>query len=158
MKPDNTTFPRSDCAGRLCQADQLKQFVAQIFEAHGAPSDIAGEVARHLVRSDLSGHSSHGVIQVPHYILEVDRGELLPSARPAVVRETGITGVIDAKRGMGHFSTAFALGYGTTTLGYARETFLAVQLVAPPNDEATLLSLAAQLESERPWNERRPAL
>lgn len=111
MKPHNATFLKSDCAGRLCQADQLKQFVAQVFEAHGAPSDIAGEVARHLVRSDLSGHSSHGVIQVPHYVLEVDRGELLPSARPAVVRETGITGIIDAKRGMGHFSTAFALDW-----------------------------------------------
>jgi len=29
-----------------------------------------------------------------------------------------------------YLSTAFALGYGTTTLGYARETFLAVQLGA----------------------------
>jgi MFS family permease len=29
-----------------------------------------------------------------------------------------------------YLSTAFALGYGTTTLGYARETFLAVQLIA----------------------------
>jgi MFS family permease len=29
-----------------------------------------------------------------------------------------------------YLSTAFALGYGTTTLGYPRETFLAVQLVA----------------------------
>jgi MFS family permease len=29
-----------------------------------------------------------------------------------------------------YLSTAFALGYGTTTLGYARETFLGVQLVA----------------------------
>ncbi|MDB4971719.1 MAG: transporter, partial [Myxococcaceae bacterium] len=29
-----------------------------------------------------------------------------------------------------YLSTAFALGYGTGTLGYARETFLAVQLVA----------------------------
>jgi MFS family permease len=29
-----------------------------------------------------------------------------------------------------YISTAFALGYGTTTLGYARETFLGVQLVA----------------------------
>jgi len=33
---------------------------------------------------------------------------------------------------------------------------LSVQLVGRPNDEATLLSLAAQLEAERPWAHRRP--
>jgi amidase len=32
----------------------------------------------------------------------------------------------------------------------------AVQLVGRPNDEATLLALAAQLEAERPWAHRRP--
>jgi len=35
---------------------------------------------------------------------------------------------------------------------------LAVQLVGRYGDEATLLSLAAQLESERPWNEPRPPI
>jgi amidase len=35
---------------------------------------------------------------------------------------------------------------------------LAVQIVGRPNDEGTLLSLAAQLESERPWADRRPRL
>jgi amidase len=35
---------------------------------------------------------------------------------------------------------------------------LSVQLVGRPHDEATLLSLAAQLESERPWADRRPPL
>jgi amidase len=35
---------------------------------------------------------------------------------------------------------------------------LSVQLVGRPNDEATLLSLAAQLEAERPWADRRPPL
>jgi amidase len=35
---------------------------------------------------------------------------------------------------------------------------LSVQLVGRPNDEGTLLSLAAQLEAERPWADKRPAL
>jgi amidase len=33
---------------------------------------------------------------------------------------------------------------------------LAVQLVARHDDEASLLMLAAQLERERPWADRRP--
>lgn len=41
--------------------------------------------------------------------------------------------------------------------GFTRDGLpLAVQLVARPGDEATLLSLAAQLEQERRWTERRP--
>jgi amidase len=32
----------------------------------------------------------------------------------------------------------------------------AVQIVARPGEEATLLSLAAQIEAERPWTDARP--
>jgi amidase len=35
---------------------------------------------------------------------------------------------------------------------------LSVQLIAPPNDEDTLLSLAAQIEAERPWANLRPPI
>ena len=35
---------------------------------------------------------------------------------------------------------------------------LAVQLVGRPADEATLLSLAGQLEATQPWSGRRPTL
>ena len=35
---------------------------------------------------------------------------------------------------------------------------LAVQIVGRPGDESTLLSLAAQLEAERPWAEARPPI
>jgi amidase len=35
---------------------------------------------------------------------------------------------------------------------------LSVQLIGRPDDEATLLSLAAQIEAERPWADRRPPI
>jgi amidase len=35
---------------------------------------------------------------------------------------------------------------------------LAVQLIGRPGDEATLLSLAAQMEAERPWADKRPPI
>jgi amidase len=35
---------------------------------------------------------------------------------------------------------------------------LAVQIIGRPGDEATLLSLAAQIEAERPWSDRRPPI
>jgi amidase len=42
--------------------------------------------------------------------------------------------------------------------GFTDDGFpLAVQLVGRPGDEATLLSLAAQIEAERPWADRVPA-
>lgn len=41
--------------------------------------------------------------------------------------------------------------------GHSREGLpLAVQLVGRPHDEKTILSLAAQLEFERPWDDLRP--
>jgi amidase len=41
--------------------------------------------------------------------------------------------------------------------GFSRDGLpLAVQLVGRPNDEGALLSLAAQIEAERPWADRRP--
>jgi amidase len=43
-------------------------------------------------------------------------------------------------------------------VGQSREGLpLAVQLVGRPHDERTVLSVAAQLEAERPWTDRRPA-
>lgn len=43
--------------------------------------------------------------------------------------------------------------------GHTREGLpLAVQLIGRPHDERTVLSLAAQLEAERPWNDGRPPI
>ena len=49
---------------------------------------------------------------------------------------------------------AAAVPAGFTDGGLPRS----VMIVARPNDEPTLISLAAQLEAERPWADRRPNL
>jgi amidase len=49
---------------------------------------------------------------------------------------------------------AAAIPAGFTDTGLPRS----VMLIARPNDEATLISLGAQLEAERPWADRRPQL
>jgi hypothetical protein len=56
----------------------------------GAGEDVAAEVSRHLVRSNLSGHDSHGVILLPTYVAQADRGELVAAARPVMLRESEV--------------------------------------------------------------------
>jgi hydroxycarboxylate dehydrogenase B len=106
----------------VCQAGSLEGFVRQLVQAMGAGEDIAFEVARHLVRSNLSGHDSHGVLRVPQYVDQAADGTLVPAARPTVERESAVTALVDAHRGFGHYSTAFALDWAMT---HAREHGLA---------------------------------
>lgn len=112
---------------RQCFAPQsLEVFGAQVFIAMGADQDVASEVARHLVRANLSDHDSHGVIRIPKYVAQADRGELFPAARPTIIRETAVTALVDGHRGFGHFATAFALDWA---LDRARERGLAASAI-----------------------------
>src|SRR5215469_8849949 len=88
-----------------CDPPKLQQFITCIFQRVGAEADVAGEVARHLVRSNLSGHDSHGVIRVAQYIGQVDNGDIVPSARPIVMNAAAVTALVDARRGFGLYST-----------------------------------------------------
>lgn len=95
--------------GVSCPAGPLETFVRGVVRKMGAGADVAAEVSRHLVRSNLSGHDSHGVILLPMYVGQADRGELIPAARPAMLRESEVVALVDAGRGFGHFSTMQAM-------------------------------------------------
>ncbi len=97
--------------GVVCEAGALRGFVESVCSGMGAAAEVAEEVARHLVRANLSGHDSHGVIRLPQYVAQADSGVLVPSARPTVLHESGAVALIDAGRGFGHFSTRFALDW-----------------------------------------------
>lgn len=94
-----------------CSAEALTEFASNIVRATGADDDVAEEVGRHLVRSNLSGHDSHGVHRLQQYVAQVDEAQIVPSARPEVVTDNGATGLIDAHRCFGQYSTAFALDW-----------------------------------------------
>lgn len=87
----------------------LQTFVHGVVTAMGADRDIADEVARHLVRANLSGQDSHGVLRLTQYAGQADRGELVPRNRPRVAQETPATALIDAQRGFGHYACRVAL-------------------------------------------------
>ncbi len=95
----------------MVQAEALEAWAARFVDAMGAPADIATEVARHLVGSNLAGHDSHGVMRLAQYKAEADNGTLLPHARPELFRENGVCAIVDAGRGFGHFATTTAMNW-----------------------------------------------
>mgnify|MGYP001992339797 CR=1 FL=1 len=57
-------------------ASELTDFVLALVEKLGTPPDIAQVVARTLVNADLTGHTSHGVMQIPNYLNAIEHGRL----------------------------------------------------------------------------------
>ncbi len=87
----------------------LQEMAQRIFVAAGTPEDLAAHVARHLVKANLSGHDSHGVIRIPRYVQMIEQGTLAGAARPEVVRDWPATAVVDGKRGFGQVAASLAL-------------------------------------------------
>jgi uncharacterized oxidoreductase len=96
-------------ADTLRQAASLEDFGRRLFRSMGASGPVAATVARHLVGANLTGHDSHGMLRIPQYVAEADRGSLIPSAKAAVTMEKGAVGMIDAGHGFGHSATALAM-------------------------------------------------
>ena len=94
------------------QADTLRDYCARLFEAVGTPHEVAEVVAQILVDSDLKGHTSHGVSQIPTYteparagyIDAIEHERLIPDGMPKLVRETPSTALVDGHVGWGHYA------------------------------------------------------
>ncbi len=85
----------------LVHADKLETLARQIFAALGAPEEDARWIATLLVRANLRGHDSHGVIRIPQYAGAVKRGEINPKPAIRVVQETLTTALVDGDLGFG---------------------------------------------------------
>src|SRR5215467_1606529 len=82
-------------------AARLETTATRIFERLGAPAADAALIARMLVRANLRGHDSHGVIRIPQYCAAVAAGTLNPTPNITTVLDTPVIAVLDGDRGFG---------------------------------------------------------
>jgi LDH2 family malate/lactate/ureidoglycolate dehydrogenase len=83
-------------------ADKLQEIAAQLLMGAGASADEAAIIAKHSIGTNLAGHDSHGIIQIPTYIDRVKRGHIIPGAPFNIIQETPTTTVIDGNWGFGY--------------------------------------------------------
>jgi uncharacterized oxidoreductase len=107
-------------------ADKLREIAAALLQGAGASEEEAVIVSRHSIDSNLAGHDSHGIIQIPTYIDRIDVGHLVPQAPFEVVRETSTTTVIDGYWGFGYTVSEKAM---KMTIDKAREHGVAATTV-----------------------------
>ena len=72
-----------------------------MYEAAGTPPEHARIVVAHQVGANLAGHDSHGVMLLPTYVQRIERGHIMPAARPVVISETPTTLAVNGQWGFG---------------------------------------------------------
>jgi uncharacterized oxidoreductase len=85
----------------VVRAEDLESLVARIFAGRGVPDTDASWIATLLVRANLRGHDSHGVIRVAQYVASMSRGETNPTPAIRVISETPTTAMLDGDQGFG---------------------------------------------------------
>lgn len=106
--------------------DALRAFVADLFAAAGLSAPLAARVASALVEADMSGRSSHGVLQAENYLARLETGAMTTAETPVVVRDSGGVIVLDAAHMQGHIAAEEAMALA---IRRARQTGIAAVAV-----------------------------
>src|SRR5919202_2489751 len=110
----------------VVNADDLAALATAIYEAAGTPPEHAKIVVAHQVGANLAGHDSHGVVLLPTYVQRIDRGHIVPTARPVVINETPTTLAVNGQWGFGPVVSEWTM---ERCIAKAREARLAAATV-----------------------------
>lgn len=72
-------------------AETLEAITRDVFTGWRVPKGDAALVATLLVRANLRGHDSHGVIRIPHDVRAIKAGEVNPPPAIRVEADAGRT-------------------------------------------------------------------
>ena len=89
--------------------EYLHKAAYHVYRAKGSSEDEAATVATHIVKANLVGHDSHGVINIPVYADRIDKGHIVPGAPFEVEKEAPCTAVINGNWGFGFVVTERAM-------------------------------------------------
>ncbi len=89
--------------------EDLSRSVVNVCRASGSPETEANLVSTRLLRADLTGHPSHGVIRVPMYMAMVRHDMIKPGVTPEFIRDDGPTALIDGNRCYGQVGAERAM-------------------------------------------------
>src|SRR5207245_2914586 len=81
--------------------DEADAFAKALLAAHGVPKKDAATVAACLVRADLRGVDTHGLVRLPGYLDRVRRGLVNPKPRLFPKRVTPAAAALDGQNGFG---------------------------------------------------------
>lgn len=90
-------------------ADRARALCRDVFSQLGAPEDEAATCADLIVETSLRGIDSHGIAILPVYARRVRSGQIRPGVKPEIVRQNGVTALLDGRQGLGHVTSVAAM-------------------------------------------------
>jgi len=90
---------------RTVHADDLTQFGTATLQTFGVPLPDASLLADSLVKAELWGHSSHGMLRLPWYVERLRSGAMTAVTKSTIAVDNGAVVVIDGQDGIGQVLT-----------------------------------------------------
>ena len=154
---------------KILSASQLKGMCINALRNAGAPEDEAEIVSDSLVKANLRGIDSHGVIRLPTYLNRIGHKTIIPGAPFSVVRESASSALVDGGSGFGQVIAVKAMklaiekakrnGVGAVSVFNTNHFGMAAYyaLMAIKNDMISIITSNAG-PFVAPWGGRAPML
>jgi L-lactate dehydrogenase/uncharacterized oxidoreductase len=94
-QPENITLPFA----------VLHDLGCEILQKNGTPSKIATQVVDELIKNEVCGYVSHGLLRLIEYVQSINQGHIIPANQPVVKKINKFVSEINGQKGFGILSS-----------------------------------------------------
>ena len=88
----------------------LHDLGCKILQKNGASPKIATQVVDELIKNEVSGYDSHGILRLIEYVQSINQGQTIPGNQPMVKQTNKFVSEIDGQKCFGILSSDAAAG------------------------------------------------